>query len=81
MNSFNHYAFGSVVEWIYREMLGINVDTNSSGFRKIFISPEFDLSGKISHAKGNYDSVYGKIVSEWQMNADKTVTLKSNYPS
>ncbi len=81
MNSFNHYAFGSVVEWIYREMLGINVDTNSSGFKEIFISPEFDLSGNISHAKGSYNSVYGEIVSEWQMNSDNTVTLKVNIPA
>ncbi len=81
MNSFNHYAFGSVVEWVYRAMLGINVDTNSSGFKKIVISPEFDLSGKISHAKGSYASVYGDIVSEWQMNADNTVTLKVIIPA
>jgi alpha-L-rhamnosidase len=81
MNSFNHYAFGSVVEWIYRSMAGINATIEAPGFKKIIIRPVFDPNGKIDHARGKYQSVYGEIVSEWQMNADNTVTLKVTIPA
>ena len=40
-----------------------------------------DPNGKIDHARGKYQSVYGEIVSEWQMNADNTVTLKVTIPA
>lgn len=81
MNSFNHYAFGSVVEWIYRAMAGINASADAPGFKKTIIRPVFDPTGKIDHAKGKYHSVYGEIVSEWQMNADNAVTLKVTIPA
>lgn len=81
MNSFNHYAFGSVVEWIYRSMTGINAHPESPGFKKIIISPVFDRSGKINYAKGKYQSVYGEIVSEWQMKSDHTVRLRVEIPA
>lgn len=81
MNSFNHYAFGSVAEWFYRSMIGINTDTDIPGFKKIVISPVFDRSGKITQAKGKFNSVYGAIVSEWVLNLDNTVTLKIEIPA
>ena len=81
MNSFNHYAFGSVVEWLYRSMTGINADPEAPGFKKIVISPVFDESGKITHAKGEFESAYGKIVSEWSSNVDNTASLKVKIPA
>lgn len=81
MNSYNHYAFGSVVEWVYRSMIGINTDPDTPGFKKIIISPVFDRSGKITQAKGRYDSVYGEIVSEWMINSDNTATMKVKIPA
>lgn len=80
MNSFNHYAFGSVVEWMYRSMAGIDVDPEAPGFKKIKISPTFDRSGVITQVKGEYESVYGKIVSNWIINTDNTATLKVEIP-
>jgi len=62
MNSFNHYAYGSCSEWMFRSMLGI--DTDGAGFKKIKMKPEFSES--ISWAKGHYDSVYGRISSDWK---------------
>jgi alpha-L-rhamnosidase len=67
MNSFNHYAFGSVAEWFYRVMAGINADPNAPGFKKIVIQPTFDLQRQITQVKGKYDSVYGKVISEWSI--------------
>ena len=81
MNSHNHYAFGSVVEWVYRSMAGINTDPERPGFKNVIISPIFDRSGKITQAKGKYDSVYGEIVSEWVANSDNTATLKIKIPA
>jgi len=81
MNSYNHYAFGSVVEWVYRSMTGINADPEAPGFKKIVISPTFDTSGKITDAKGVYKSVYGEITSEWVILNTNTATLKVQIPT
>ena len=81
MNSFNHYAFGSVVEWIYRSLLGINTDAEGPGFKKVVINPVFDKSGKVTFAKGVYQSVYGEIVSEWNILSDSSVSLKVKIPA
>ena len=81
MNSYNHYAFGSVVEWLYRAMSGINPDPQSPGFKKILIKPQIDRSGKITQAKAEYESVYGSITSEWLVDADGSVTIKVQIPA
>lgn len=63
MNSYNHYAFGAVVEWLYREMAGIDTDPSAPGFAKIVIHPHPDP--RVGHVRVEYDSVRGKIVSAW----------------
>jgi len=63
MNSFNHYAFGSVGEWLYGYVLGI--DAEEPGYKKIIIRPQ--PSEKLSYAKGYYDSIHGRIASEWKI--------------
>jgi len=62
MNSFNHYAYGSCSEWMFRSMLGI--DTDGAGYKKIKMKPEFDES--VPWAKGHYDSIHGRISSDWK---------------
>lgn len=63
MNSFNHYFFGSVMEFIYRRVCGI--DFVSAGFEKIKISPSY-VSG-IDEIYAEFDSVVGKIVSGYRV--------------
>jgi alpha-L-rhamnosidase len=58
----NHPMFGSVSEWFYRSLLGINAA--SPGFEKIIIKPQPPEG--LSYAKGSYHSVYGVIKSEWE---------------
>jgi len=58
----NHPMFGSVEEWFYRSLLGIN--PAAPGFEKIIIKPQ--PAGDLIWAKGNYQSVRGNIVSEWE---------------
>lgn len=57
MNSFNHYAFGAVGQFLYRQVLGI--DTDGPGYRRIRISPRAD--GRLTEAHGSYEAVTGRI--------------------
>jgi len=59
----NHPMFGSVDEWFYRSLLGIN--SAAPGFEKIIIKPQ--PAGDLTWAKGSYNSVHGKIVSDWKI--------------
>ena len=63
MNSFNHASLGSMAEWLYRCVAGIEVDPNNPGYKHSFIQPE--PGGDLTSAKGEYTSVYGKIASDW----------------
>lgn len=60
--SYNHYAFGTVFDWIYRNIAGIR--SLEPGYQKILIKPEPDES--LSRACSSYKSVYGEIVSDWK---------------
>lgn len=64
MNSFNHYSFGAVGQWMMAYSLGIQRD--EPGFKKFILQPEVDQTGGITWAKGYYDSMYGKISSSWK---------------
>ena len=69
MNSFNHYSIGSVGEWLYRNVLGINFDENEPGYKHIIIKP---LPGDgIDWVKGHYNSIRGKIAMGWKINGDQ----------
>jgi len=63
MNSFNHYSLGSVGEWLYRYVAGI--DLVAPGYGRIVIRPR--LGGGLRHARGDYDSVRGRILSSWKI--------------
>lgn len=80
MNSYNHYAFGSVVAWVYRSVVGIDTTTAAPGYREIVIHPRLDA--RITKAHGEYESVYGKIVTDWNGTAtgpfDLNVTVPAN---
>ena len=60
--SANHPMFGSIDEWFYRSLLGINAA--APGFKKIIIKPQ--PAGGITWAKGSYQSVMGIIKSDWK---------------
>ncbi len=65
MNSFNHYAFGALGEWVWRMLVGLNPDEDQSGFKHVIIHPR--PSGGLTWVKGRYDSIRGPIVSEWTL--------------
>lgn len=64
MNSFNHYAYGAVGEWLYRSVLGIETDEACSGYRRIIISPQ--TGDALAYAKGSYKSALGMIRVSWE---------------
>lgn len=65
MNSFNHYSLGSVGEWLYRHVAGIDQKPRSSGYKNIVIHPH--PGGGLSSARAEYDSIRGRISSEWEI--------------
>ena len=69
MNSFNHMAFGSVGEWVWRNLAGINPDEKRPGYKHFFIKPR--LSDGLSWVKGSYDCIYGTIVSNWKLETNR----------
>lgn len=71
MNSMNHYAYGSVVEWMYRYMGGINPVEEKPGFKKVIIRPQID--SRFTWIKTKYDSPSGRYKSEWEIKSDKTI--------
>jgi alpha-L-rhamnosidase len=77
MNSYNHYAFGSVMAWVYRRAAGIDTDAAGPGYHHLTIHPHFDSSLPQLHTE--YDSAYGTIVSDWKQSAHRfTVTIPAN---
>jgi len=66
MNSFNHYSFGAVGQWLIAYSLGIQRDEQHPGFKHFFLRPTPDPDRKTTYAKGHYDSAYGRIESSWQ---------------
>lgn len=67
MNSFNHYSFGAVAAWMYNYSLGIQRDPDHPGFKHFILEPIPDPTGQMTYAKGYYDSMYGRIQSEWKL--------------
>jgi alpha-L-rhamnosidase len=63
MNSYNHYAFGSVMAWVFRRVAGIDTDAPGAGFHHLVITPHFDSSLPQVHAE--YDSAYGTVSTDW----------------
>lgn len=79
MNSFNHYSFGAVASWMYNYSLGIQRSPEKAAFKQIILKPTPDPDKVMTFAKGYYDSVYGRISSEWKLEKGKW-TYKTNVP-
>jgi alpha-L-rhamnosidase len=66
MNSFNHYSLGSVGEWLYRYVAGI--DLGAPGYGHVVIRPH--PGGNLTFARGEYYAVRGRISSSWRIEGD-----------
>lgn len=71
MNSFNHYAYGCVCEWLWETAAGISADSSDPGFRTIIMKPVPDK--RLGHLDATYRSANGEIKSSWRYEGDKWV--------
>ncbi len=69
MNSFNHYAYGAVGDWLYRKVAGIDIDPARPGFKSIIIKPH--PGGEMNNVNASHDSPYGKVSSKWEIKDGK----------
>jgi alpha-L-rhamnosidase len=77
MNSFNHYAYGAVGDWLYRKVAGIDMDPAIPGFKSIIIKPH--PGGEMNNVNATHDSPYGRVSSAWEIK-DGKFTLKVDIP-
>ncbi len=71
MNSFNHYAYGCVCEWIWESAAGIATDPTQPGFKHIIMRPIPDK--RLGHISAEYNSAAGLIKSAWRYEGDKWI--------
>ena len=71
MNSFNHYAYGCVCQWLWQTAAGIAADTAEPGFRHIIMRPVPDK--RLGHLDAEYQSAAGLIKSSWHYEGDEWV--------
>jgi alpha-L-rhamnosidase len=71
MNSYNHYAYGAVAEWMYRYGAGIDTVASDPGFHTIALHPNFDP--RLGSLSFSYDSTYGTITSSWKATGNDVV--------
>jgi len=76
MNSFNHYAYGAIGDWMYRVSAGI--ETMGPGYRHIIIQPH--PTNKLTYSKASFESPYGTIASGWERR-DGKVKVKVIIPA
>ncbi|MCH5175664.1 MAG: family 78 glycoside hydrolase catalytic domain [Prevotellaceae bacterium] len=71
MNSFNHYSFGAVCQWLISRSLGIERDEAHPGFRHFILRPTPDPTGQMTFARGHLDTRFGRIESAWEIGDGK----------
>jgi len=65
MNSFNHYAYGAIGNWLYRVVAGIEIDPEVPGYKHFIVRPR--PGGDLTSASANHHSMYGTIESSWKI--------------
>ena len=71
MNSFNHYAYGCVCEWIWETAAGISSDISAPGFKHIVMKPVPDK--RLGFVEAEYNSAAGIIKSAWRYKGDEWI--------
>ncbi|MFJ2959065.1 family 78 glycoside hydrolase catalytic domain [Streptomyces sp. NPDC087270] len=76
MNSFNHYALGSIGEWLYRGVAGVDQDADSVAYRRLRVRPR---PGALGHASARYESARGTVAAAWRREGER-LTLRVQVP-
>jgi alpha-L-rhamnosidase len=78
MNSFNHYAYGAIGDWMYRVMAGLEVDEANPGYKHVLIQPR--PGGGFTSVKASHETPYGTVSSAWMVK-DGTFELAVEVPA
>jgi alpha-L-rhamnosidase len=78
MNSFNHYAYGAIGEWMYQVIAGLKLDEHAPGYKHVLIEPH--PGGGLTHASASVESMYGRVASKWEISGGK-LTVKLEVPA
>ena len=79
MNSFNHYAYGAIGEWLYKHVAGLDIDPMNPGYKHILFYPH--PGGALTKASVELKSIYGPIKSAWNIDQSQftyDVTVPAN---
>jgi len=75
MNSFNHYAYGAIGDWMYRVVAGLNIDPARPGYKHVIVRPR--PGGNFTSARAALQTQYGEVASGWKMDGGRmTVTVR-----
>jgi alpha-L-rhamnosidase len=78
MNSFNHYAYGAIGEWLYKVVAGIGIDEKRPAYKHIIINPR--PGGGLTSARATHQSMYGEIASGWELEGER-LTMNVEIPA
>jgi len=78
MNSLNHYAYGSICEWMFRDLCGINPLPETPGFRRVRIAPK--PNGRLAYAVAKHDSPIGIYETRWDILSDGRLRIGVTVP-
>lgn len=79
MNSFNHYAYGAIGEWLYNHVAGLSIDSANPGYKHILFYPH--PGGGLTNVNAEFQSLYGSVKSAWEIKGNDfiyTVTIPAN---
>ncbi len=71
MNSFNHYAYGAIGDWMYRVVAGVDTREEGVGYKQSIIKPH--IGGGLTHVSASLETYYGKLSSAWKVIGDDLV--------
>ena len=69
MNSYNHYSYGAIGDWMYRKMVGIDTYEDGVGYKHIKIQPH--IGGGFTNASASLKTYYGTVSNSWKIDSDK----------
>ena len=78
MNSFNHYAYGAIGDWMYRLVAGVEIDEKAPAYKHILIEPR--PGGALTYARASVESIYGQVASGWKIEGGK-LTMNVEVPA
>ena len=71
MNSYNHYSYGAIGDWMYRVMVGLDTYEDGPGYKHIKIQPH--IGGGFTNAAASLQTYYGKLSSGWKVETGKVL--------